>query len=222
MAGEAVTRKASRWDGFTLEERFWMKVDRRGKSECWEWGGGTNERGYGILQTGTRVQQSYTKAHRLSYAIEHEVDLHSSQFILHSCDNPPCVNPAHLRIGTQADNVADAKRRDRHRRGERGAIKLSNKSVLSMRHDVATGLSVKDASVKYGISDGMASRVVTGKKWAHIGGPRTSKVNKTHCINGHEFTPDNTAHRKDGIKRCRECKRTSQAKYRNKTRKEAA
>lgn len=82
------------------EQRFWSKVERRGSSECWEWTGRRDKDGYGCL----RVGNSQVRAHRFSYELHHGV---TDLFVRHRCNNPGCVNPAHLQPGTHLENMAD-------------------------------------------------------------------------------------------------------------------
>lgn len=99
----------------TPEERFWAKVD---KSEgCWVWAGQVDRNGYGVLQIRSRASRM-VRAHRYAYELAHgpiEPDL----FICHRCDNPPCVNPAHLFAGSASDNNYDASRKGRHPQGRK-------------------------------------------------------------------------------------------------------
>lgn len=76
---------------------------------CWEYRGGRNEQGYGLVRK--------TRAHRIAY--EHaNGPIADRRHVLHSCDNPPCVNPDHLRAGTATDNMADCLERQRNPRWE--------------------------------------------------------------------------------------------------------
>lgn len=87
-----------------VAERFWAKVERRGADECWPWLGLLNRAGYGKFQFATNKPRL---AHRVALHLESGVDLDADYVVLHRCDNPRCVNPKHLSIGTHADNVKD-------------------------------------------------------------------------------------------------------------------
>lgn len=89
--------------------RFWRKVDRRGPDECWLWTASKTKSGYGHLGLGLKV----VRAHRLAMVIAgHEVPPHLS--VCHKCDNPACVNPAHLFVGSMSDNIRDSVQKGRH------------------------------------------------------------------------------------------------------------
>jgi hypothetical protein len=87
-----------------LAERFWEKVEVRGPDECWEWTAGLNENGYGRFRVNATTEAF---AHRMSYVL-HYGDDPGELMVMHSCDNPRCVNPAHLSLGTNEDNMRDA------------------------------------------------------------------------------------------------------------------
>ena len=102
-----------------IAERLAAKVRRGGPDDCWPWEGRTVGAGYGTIGIGRRGEGSML-AHRLAWVLERG-PIPKGLNVLHSCDNPPCCNPAHLFLGTQGDNMRDmaAKGRDRHRHGRR-------------------------------------------------------------------------------------------------------
>jgi hypothetical protein len=94
-------------------ERLWAKIDRRGPDECWPWTGVTNQQGYGRIQwCDKRIL-----AHRAVFASTRFVDLSRAPMVIHSCDNPKCCNPRHLRAGDARANACDMVARGRDRNG---------------------------------------------------------------------------------------------------------
>lgn len=108
--GLARTRAArlARWTAKSLAERFWEKVEQRGPDECWPWTASRYRFGYGAL----RVDGRTLKSHRLAYKLT-KGPIPPGLSVLHSCDNAPCCNPNHLRVGTKLDNARDMVLRDR-------------------------------------------------------------------------------------------------------------
>jgi hypothetical protein len=95
----------------TLAERFWSKVDKSG--ECWLWTGALASSGYGAIRVRSYVTEY---AHRVALKLS-GVEVPDGLFVCHHCDNPSCVNPAHLFVGTAKDNAQDMSRKGRGRKG---------------------------------------------------------------------------------------------------------
>lgn len=144
-------------------ERFWSKVDKRGDDECWPWLGGRHKRtGHGYFLR--------TYAHRVALFLSGG-GWAGQLCALHSCDNPPCCNPAHLRIGTVADNMRDKKERGRCNpaRGERSnRTKLTAPDVAEMRRRKSAGERTADIAESFGISEISAYLIITRRRWAHV------------------------------------------------------
>lgn len=127
-------------------KRFWDKVDIKGPDDCWEWQRSLNNGGYGR----SHFNGKQIKAHRLSFLLTHH-EIPEGMLVLHKCDNPKCVNPDHLFLGTHYDNMQDMKAKGRAR--------------------------------------------------------NQGRYIKTHCVHGHEYTPENTYLTPKGKRKCRSCHR---------------
>lgn len=95
----------SKWSHEEFKLHFWAKVDRSGGPEgCWPWLGVRNASGHGRVN---RERGSPLYTHRVAYELSSGVRLAKGDLVCHRCDNPPCCNPAHLFVGTAADNIHD-------------------------------------------------------------------------------------------------------------------
>lgn len=148
------------------EKRFWSKVNRLGDEDCWEWTAVRNADGYGRFQLYRKIVSS----HRASYLMFCG-PIPSGMVVMHTCDNPPCVNPAHLVLGTQLENVRDcaAKNRRANLKGEaHGMAFLTEKIVNAIRDAVASGFSQAEMGRAFGIRKGLVCDLVSRRTWRHI------------------------------------------------------
>ena len=145
-------------------DSFWQRVEKRDAGECWPWLGRLDADGYGILSRSTRP----FRAHRLAFEITFGT-IPDGLIVRHTCDNARCVNPAHLLLGTQSDNIADKVARDRQAKGERmGAAKLTEDAVRVIRNACAAGLSQSEMARRYGVSLRAVQFIQGGVTWRHV------------------------------------------------------
>lgn len=152
--------------GRTLAEKLAFYTDRSaGPDGCWIWNGAKHRSGpmaYGNVSW-RGVQ---TKAHRAAWEVANEQPIPNGMQVCHRCDVRLCVNPAHLFIGTPADNSADMARKGRSARGERsGNAKLTTSQVLALKADPRPQ---KDIAELYGIGRPNVSHIKKSKGWRHL------------------------------------------------------
>lgn len=148
---------------------------RLAASGCWEWTG-PRRAGYGLLARNNRT----TGAHRVAYEAYHG-PIPNGMVVRHTCDNPSCINPDHLLVGTQADNAADRTARGRgHRlKGERvGTAKLTPMQVLEIKTSFDRSLS--ELATDFGIEKSNAALIRSGKSWRHLNVPPTLLMEAAH------------------------------------------
>lgn len=157
-----------------LVQRLWRQVDRRSPDECWPWKAKSLVRGYGIISRGTR-SDGRILAHRAAWEVTYgpipKGEGAHGTIVLHTCDNRPCCNPAHLRLGTQADNVRDMDAKGRRvvvmRRGEdHPNTNLTANDVRAIR---ATNASQdKVWAERFGMTRAGIKQVRLRQTWKHI------------------------------------------------------
>lgn len=153
----------------SLSERFWSKV--QGDTSCWLWLS-TRRAGYG----GFRIHGKYFAAHRVAWMLSCGPIPHGL-CVLHTCDNPLCVRPSHLFLGTKSDNRRDCVRKGRafmpDNRGARCAkAKLTEVKALEVKRLGAEGnLTQREIALEYGIDRSQVSRITHGKRWSYLGQP---------------------------------------------------
>ena len=150
-----------------LKSRFWSRVSKPAHMTCWVWIGLKDRDGYGLLDTRSN------RAHRISWEI-HKGRIPSGLQVLHKCDNPSCVRPSHLYVGTHADNMRDRRVRNRTR-GPQGEVnvfsKLTTKQVIEMRRLYRTGRFYQwQLAKRFGVTKNTAQRIISGHLWPHIPG----------------------------------------------------
>lgn len=145
----------------TLAVRFWRSVDRSG--DCWLWMKALDRGGYGAI--GADGGRKILKAHRVSWEL-HRGEIPAGLFVCHTCDNPRCVNPSHLFLGTNADNAADMARKGRAPRGsQRRLSKLTEEQVSAIKHSSEKGI---DLARRFGVSQTQISVIRNGREWKHV------------------------------------------------------
>jgi hypothetical protein len=146
-----------------LKDRFWAKVDKRGKKDCWEWAASRDSLGYGRIRSGSRI----LSAHRLSWEL-HKGPIPVGLSVLHRCDNPPCCNPVHLFLGSQQDNVSDMIMKGRRKvfRGiENGNARLTENIVRAIR---ATMEPQRKIAKQFNICQSTVGKIKNRKIWRHL------------------------------------------------------
>ena len=166
---KSLAARGKRGPSRPLEDRFWEKVDKSaGIDSCWLWTAATLTEPnlpYGVLQVGGRLK----RAHRVSYELEHG-PITRMDCVLHSCDNPRCVNPSHLFLGNKTSNAKDRDSKGRQAKGEdQGMSKLSSVDASAIRSMYETGRwSQKSLAEEFGVSQQTISDLLRGRTWKHV------------------------------------------------------
>lgn len=166
----------------TIEQRFRSKVFVAEPDACWPWSGASLPRGYGKI---TDVAGRTLLAHRVAWELEHG-EIPAGMLVLHHCDNPRCCNPAHLYVGTYADNSADALSRGRMPRGDghysrrfpslvsRGEghtfARLTDEDIPSVFVLRAAGWSIRRIARYFNIAANSIKVILNGTGWRHVWG----------------------------------------------------
>ena len=163
-------------------DRFWSYVDKNG--ECWLWTAYLDKRGYGVFS----FKDSPRRAHRVSWFLEHGTEA-DEMYVCHSCDNPTCVRPSHLFLGTPQDNIDDGINKGRIKVvGEDNPFaKLTEKEVTEILEKYKPHqYKVRMLAEEYKVSLSTIERIVYGERWTHLsaqalgrlGGSKTSPAKK--------------------------------------------
>jgi hypothetical protein len=154
-----------------LLDRFNKKISKV-TSGCWEWNACRFDDGYGRFVVNAKV----VLAHRMSYQI-HVGVIPDNLLVLHKCDNPPCVNPEHLFVGTHQDNTDDMIAKGRGYRGNEETrphgescynSKFKDGDIVSIRLRAAEGAKTKDLAKLYDVQESAIRKIITRTAWKHI------------------------------------------------------
>ncbi len=160
----------------TLEAQFWAKIDLQGENGCWLWTGTKNGRGYGLLRVDDRTPGTKRKqalAHRFAWEFVHG-PIPAGMEVCHNCpagDNPTCCNPAHLFLGTHAENMKDAARKGQLPHGERsGAFvhKLNEWQVVGIMARRLQGVSRAAVAREFSVAPNSVFQIEHGKTWRRL------------------------------------------------------
>jgi hypothetical protein len=153
----------TKWFRGAMKDRLIAWSIPEPNSGCWLWLAATHYSGYGKIKIG----EKQLKAHRISYEI-HRGPIPRGIHVLHHCDNPPCVNPDHLFLGTQVENNNDRDNKGRHvpLQGEKhGNSKFTAEQVLHIRQ---TQTSVAELAKMYGVNQSSIFKIRKRETWTHI------------------------------------------------------
>lgn len=145
--------------------RFWSKVDVGHHLHCWAWTGGADPDGYGVMKVGGR----FVGAHRIAYALHNDYD--NPQCVLHDCDNARCVNPRHLKGGTQQQNIQEMHKRGRAastKGSDNGHSKLNESKVRDIKQLLKAGKKPYQIAPLFGVHRSTVSDINTGRTWSHV------------------------------------------------------
>jgi hypothetical protein len=169
-------------------KRFWVKAKIGPDDVCWDWQASKHGQGYGLFKLKSRTEF----AHRIAWRIAHKSDIPNGLCVLHSCDNPACVNPAHLRVGTQQDNMDDKVTRGRQARTgalrpatgmnsgahthpekrargvKNGRSKLTVEQVQEIRARSKKGESQSAIARSFEVHRTQIGAIVRREQWTHI------------------------------------------------------
>ena len=146
----------------SLARRFASKASPEPNTGCWLWTGAIDTKGYGKIGDGSRANHRILSAHRVSWLIAYG-EIPAGRWVLHRCDTPLCVNPAHLFLGDAAANNQDCAAKGRNGNGA-----LSPSDVRAIRVRLAAGERQRVLAEEYGVSQTTISVIATGQTWRHL------------------------------------------------------
>lgn len=152
--------------------RYWSKINKT--DTCWNWIGSTTKNGYGVIRIGHSLD---VYAHRMAWEL-HNGAIPTGMHVCHHCDNRRCVNPDHLFIGTQHDNM-----RDMANKGRNSPNRLYTESTVRAAVDrYISGVSSADVSQEFGVSRVQLRKWVKGEQWSHLWTPEERAAHAAYLL----------------------------------------
>lgn len=153
-------------------ERFWAKVDKKSApiknkrlGRCWLWIGAKDRNGYGVVRIGGK---NYS-AHRLSWEWANNQKIPDGMVLIHLCDEPSCVKPSHLTIGTQINNIEDRVKKNRSARGQQnGKARLTEKDVKLIKKLRGRGMTESSIAELLEVSRSAVANVLHHRSWGWV------------------------------------------------------
>jgi hypothetical protein len=151
-----------------VAQRFWSKVNRSAPDDCWLWTASTQRGGYGQISINGKPEIASRVSFRLEYG-----EIPEGMFVCHWCDNPLCVNPAHLFLGTPADNIHDMDGKGRRvvapQLGSRhGCARLNEQQVAQIKARIAAGEFQNRLAIEFGVTPGAINHIAKARQWKHV------------------------------------------------------
>jgi hypothetical protein len=150
-------------------QRFMAKLVATDNLSCWEWTGAKNNKGYGMfmLESPNKIPAS-----RAAWILFRD-QIPEGYSVCHHCDNPGCVNPEHLFLGTHADNMHDMHHKGRHkyvvhRGSNNGVAKLDEAKVSEIKRMLRAKVPHKTIAKMFGVASSGISHIATGRNWRHV------------------------------------------------------
>lgn len=150
-----------------IEDKFWGKVKITSEEDCWEWQSYCGKDGYARVQFRVNGNKLHERGHRVSTCLELKRDIEDTEVVRHSCDNPPCVNPNHLKVGNHYENVMDRVKRGRSATGEENGKSQLTRKQVSRVYDSFQAF-VKEKAENLGVDEKTIRCICNEKTWKNV------------------------------------------------------